>query len=63
MAVAFAAAGLSVFVQFFTENLVTGVFPLWYLSIGVAFFTAEQVRERSPRADRPVQDLQPLAGA
>ncbi|MCP5026506.1 MAG: O-antigen ligase family protein [Actinomycetia bacterium] len=63
IAVAFAAAALSVFIQAFTENLVTGVFPLWYLSIGVAFFTAQHIRELSPLDDGSTPNPPQLVGA
>lgn len=39
-AVAFAAAAFSVFLQLLTENLLTGVIPIWYLSIGLAWLAA-----------------------
>lgn len=48
LAVGIAAASLSVFVQLFTENLITGVVPLWYLMVLLAWVSAERERSTTP---------------
>lgn len=48
IAVAFAAAGLSIFLQMFTENLLTGVIPIWYLTIGLTWLAARGPQDPLP---------------
>lgn len=53
LAVGSAAASLSFFVQLFTENLLTGVVPLWYLLLTVSWLSAERLRTASVQSPQP----------
>lgn len=54
IAVGTAAAALSVFLQLFTENLITGLVPLWYVFLPMAWLSANQLGNRySPTHQEP----------
>ncbi len=55
-----AAAALSVFLQLFTENLVTGVTPIMYMLVPVAWLSATELNRAvrpTPEVDRLTQEM------